>query len=299
MKISTAPDFQALCPKLSDEEFRLLEESIIDEGCRDPLVVWQCGQKALIVDGHTRYAICTKYRIPFKTRLLKLESRQAAMGWAARNQLGRRNATEEQKSYLRGKLYRETKGEQGGDRKSNCQNGTLIGDTAEKIAEETGVSPRTVHRDESFSESVDALSEKSETLKHAALQGEIPKSAVVALASASKATLKKLERLEGKELREAVREVAKPEYGKCPNCAGTKWDKDEDGVSCAKCGHPHGEPAGDADEERLQTQRQKTVKTVEALMRAFDDLQAMKAKREHAAAIESCKALLKVARGWK
>lgn len=299
MKISTAPDFQALCPKLSDEEFRLLEESLLEEGCHDPIVIWQCGKTFIIVDGHTRYLICTKHRIKFKTRLLKVESRQAAMGWAARNQLGRRNATEEQKSYLRGKLYRETKGEQGGDRKSKYQNDTLIGDAAEKIAEETGVSAITVKRDEHFSEAVDALSEKSETLKQAALQGEIPKSAVVALASASKAKLKKLERLEGKELREAVRELAKPDYGKCPNCAGTKWDKDEDGVSCAKCHHPHGEPAGDADEDRLQTQRQKTVKTCEALMRAFGDLQAMKARPEHKGAIESCKALWKVAKGWK
>lgn len=37
-----------------------------------------------------------------------------------------------------------------------------------------------------------------------------------------------------------------PDYGKCPNCAGSKWDVDEEGeASCAKCHHPHGAPAGD------------------------------------------------------
>lgn len=88
------------------------------------------------------------------------------------------------------------------------------------------------------------------------------------------------------------------DYGKCPNCAGTTWDDDEFGVSCAKCHHPHGEPAGDVDEGRLKTQRQKTVKTIEALMRAFDDLQCMLARPEHEDAIDVCKELLAVAKEW-
>lgn len=90
-----------------------------------------------------------------------------------------------------------------------------------------------------------------------------------------------------------------PDYGKCPNCQGTHWDEDDEGVSCAKCHHPHGEPAGDVDDKQLGIQRSKVVKTVEALMRAFDDLQAMRAKSEHDAAIDGCKALLKLAKNWK
>jgi hypothetical protein len=91
------------------------------------------------------------------------------------------------------------------------------------------------------------------------------------------------------------------DLGKCPNCMGTKWSEDEDGVSCAKCHHPHGEPAGDVDEERVRIQRLKTVKTAEALMRAFDDLQDMRAKSQaaHEAVIDECKRLMKTAREWK
>ena len=112
---------------------------------------------------------------------------------------------------------------------------------------------------------------------------------------------------------------AEPEgvdYGKCPNCGGPDWDEDDEGVSCSKCHHPHGEPAGDPDEDRLKTQRQKTVKTGEALMRAFDDLQGMWARPEHTGptkwtaeevhatladmgVISACKGLLKIAKGWK
>jgi hypothetical protein len=99
------------------------------------------------------------------------------------------------------------------------------------------------------------------------------------------------------EIREANGE--KPDRGKCPNCAGEKWTEDEDGVSCAKCKHPHGEPTGGADEERIKTQRSKTIKTVEALQRAFDDLHLLLPKPQHDEAVKTCKVLLRMARAWK
>lgn len=95
-------------------------------------------------------------------------------------------------------------------------------------------------------------------------------------------------------------EGATTDYGQCPNCAGTKWTKGESGVTCAKCRHPHGEATGGADEDRVATQRAKTVKTAEALMRAFDDLNLLAAKpKEHANAIVTCKILRKEAGAWK
>ena len=114
----------------------------------------------------------------------------------------------------------------------------------------------------------------------------------------------------------AAEEPEQPDLGKCPVCGGTKWDEDDDGHSCSKCHHPHGEPAGDVDEDRIKTQRQKTVKTVEALIRAFDDLHGMKAREEHGGAtrwladdvlttvkdmgaIAACKGLLKIAKAWR
>jgi len=88
------------------------------------------------------------------------------------------------------------------------------------------------------------------------------------------------------------------DYGKCPNCLGTKWKPDDDGMVCAKCLHPHGEPAGDVDDDRLKIQRSKTVKTAEALMRAFDDLHDMKARVDRDGAIEECQKLMALARAW-
>lgn len=89
------------------------------------------------------------------------------------------------------------------------------------------------------------------------------------------------------------------DLGKCPNCRGTEWYEDEDGIACSKCHQAHGEPAGDVDGDRVATQRQKTIKTAEALMRAFDDLTDMCPRASHGEAIRLCKAALKIAREWK
>jgi hypothetical protein len=82
---------------------------------------------------------------------------------------------------------------------------------------------------------------------------------------------------------------------KCPNCLGTKW---RDGL-CVKCSQPEGEPAGEVDEDRIKIQRSKTRKTIEALMRAFDDLQMLSPNTLHEGAIEQCKDLMQDLGDWK
>jgi hypothetical protein len=61
------------------------------------------------------------------------------------------------------------------------------------------------------------------------------------------------------------------------------------------------EPGDESETEpkSFKIQRSKTIKTVEALMRAFDDLHGMQSDRmQHAEAIASCKVLLKTAKDW-
>ena len=82
---------------------------------------------------------------------------------------------------------------------------------------------------------------------------------------------------------------------KCPNCLGTKW---RDGA-CVKCSQPEGEPAGEVDEDRIGIQRSKTRKTIEALMRAFDDLQMLSPNTLHKGAIDQCKGLMEDLEVWK
>ena len=96
MKITVDPEFKSNIPPLSDEEFAQLEKNILADGCRDPLVLW--GQ--LIVDGHNRYAICTKHGLPFNTVQKEFADRDDAIEWMINNQLGRRNLTDYQRGVL-------------------------------------------------------------------------------------------------------------------------------------------------------------------------------------------------------
>ena len=83
-------DLAAVIPPLLDMEDDLLEKSLISEGCRDPLVVWN----GTIVDGHNRYRICRKHQIPFTYTKMPFENEAAAKLWIIKNQLSRRNVND-------------------------------------------------------------------------------------------------------------------------------------------------------------------------------------------------------------
>ena len=85
MKIDV--EFQSLIPPLTFEEKKMLEESVLKEGCRDAIVLWG----DTIIDGHNRYEICTKHGIPFETVNREFESRNEVIEWIIKNQFGRRN----------------------------------------------------------------------------------------------------------------------------------------------------------------------------------------------------------------
>jgi hypothetical protein len=189
-KLTIDKEFAGLCPDLTAEEESQLEASIAADGCRDEIVTW-ANHKDTILDGHHRYKICERLGKTFKTTALRFDSREECIEWIIRNQLGRRNVTEENKSYLRGKLYNEQKKDQGGDRKSKCQSGTLI-DTAADIAEETGVSRHTIQRDAEFAEAVDTIAEVAgPEAKAEILAGDSPlgKAAVVKASKLPKAKM--------------------------------------------------------------------------------------------------------------
>lgn len=80
-------EFQELIPPLSDKDYEQLKESLLREGCRDPICVWN----NTIVDGHNRYAICTEYNIPYETKSVEFASRDEAKLWMIDVQLSRRN----------------------------------------------------------------------------------------------------------------------------------------------------------------------------------------------------------------
>lgn len=86
------PEFAALIPAPTQQERELLEASLVQDGCREPLVVWQQG--SILLDGHNRLEICARLGIPFTTRAITLKDRDAAVLWVLNNQLGRRNLSD-------------------------------------------------------------------------------------------------------------------------------------------------------------------------------------------------------------
>lgn len=150
------PEFQRLLLPLTSEEYAQLERNIIDFGCKSPLQLWD----GILIDGHNRYEICTKHGIKFNTEYLDLIDRKDAHDWIINNQLGRRNVTPEQASYLRGKRFNSEKNGHGGDRKSNHQYDGLI-DTADKLADEYNVGRATIERDAKFAKAVDTIAENA------------------------------------------------------------------------------------------------------------------------------------------
>lgn len=89
MAITIDSEFAGIIPPQSEDERAGLEASLLAEGCRDALVVWQ-GHN-ILVDGHHRYAICTQHGIPFQTVEREFASREDVIVWMVDNQLARRN----------------------------------------------------------------------------------------------------------------------------------------------------------------------------------------------------------------
>lgn len=90
------PEFKSIIPPLSNSERKQLEDNIRADGCREPLSLWG----NIIVDGHNRYEICTGLGINFSTISMDFTSREDAILWMLRNQLGRRNLTDFQRTEI-------------------------------------------------------------------------------------------------------------------------------------------------------------------------------------------------------
>ena len=90
------PEFKALIPPLAPDEYAQLETNIRAEGCRDPLVLWD----GIIIDGHNRYEICTKHGIAFECIRKQFSDRSHAVEWVIRNQFGRRNLSNYERTKL-------------------------------------------------------------------------------------------------------------------------------------------------------------------------------------------------------
>ena len=96
MNINIDSEFKGLIPPLTSDERQGLEKSLLEEGCRDALVLWG----DTLIDGHNRFEICTRNNIPFKTVQKEFADRGSAIEWIILNQFGRRNLPAHERARL-------------------------------------------------------------------------------------------------------------------------------------------------------------------------------------------------------
>lgn len=199
LQLKTDEEFETNNPKLTEDEYKLLEENILTEGVIfHPLIIWN----NTIIDGHNRYHILQKHpEIPFSVIEKEFEDRIQALIWICKNQLGRRNLTPEQKSFLIGKRYDMEKAATAGGSKGRPHDAqgrftSCLQDeamrfsekrTSERIAKENNVSRSYVERAVKYAGGIDAAEEICPGIKTRILRSElkVPMNKIIAIGKAA------------------------------------------------------------------------------------------------------------------
>ena len=200
------PQFKNLIPPLQRTEYLQLEENLLADGCRDPLVVW----RGTRVDGHNRYEICMRHRIPFSVTEVDFYCREEAIAWICANQLGRRNLSEGTRKYLIGKQYDSEKFVSKIKNPSGLNQYSLPVSprpdkqdspdtsrhrTADRIADENCISAGTVEKYAVFSRAVDKIADAEPALGSKILSGQykVSHKNIVALSKLEPAEMRKVQ----------------------------------------------------------------------------------------------------------
>lgn len=122
IEIRVNQKFKDLIPPLTVDERKQLEENILKDGIRDPLVVWN----GTLVDGHNRYEIARKHGLEYRVVEKEFRDEDEATLWIIDNQFGRRNLPDvdrimlsQKRSGVLAEMAKKRQKEAGGDKKSD------------------------------------------------------------------------------------------------------------------------------------------------------------------------------------
>lgn len=208
MNITIHEELRAYTDPLTASEYAALERSIMAEGCRDALVLWG----DVLIDGHNRYAICTKHGIEFKTvQNNHFSSIEDVMLWMIDNHLARRSVTEFQRGMfaLRKKAILAARIKEQQDKTPESQPEVAAAvvppqpalNTREEVARAAGISSNAISRIEKIQktatpELVEAVRAGTISLNAAAAVASLPSEEQVAAVVGGK-----------KELQQAAKQV--------------------------------------------------------------------------------------------
>lgn len=173
MSIIVDDEFKSLIPPLSPDEYSQLEENIVRDGIRDPLVVWHVPNgDDILIDGHNRFEISIKHAgIPFQIKRMTFDLRKDVIRWIILNQFGRRNLSSYDRSVLALKL-KPVFAERAKERQAQAGRGEEVqksaqAKTRDELAKIANVSHDTIHKVETIENS------GNELVKQQAKSGEI------------------------------------------------------------------------------------------------------------------------------
>ncbi|MCL2819510.1 MAG: hypothetical protein FWD38_01550 [Oscillospiraceae bacterium] len=173
-------EFQKLLPPLAEKVFNDLEESLLQHGVRDSLVLWN----GILIDGYNRYKIIGKHDLPFFTVKMEFSSRDEVIIWIINNQVSRRNLSPSQLRFFRGLHYNAEKrlisnktgknqyNEVGGQNDHQPQSEQFQGKTADNLASHYNVSSKTIRRDAQIANTINAIGELSPDTKADIISGK-------------------------------------------------------------------------------------------------------------------------------
>jgi DNA modification methylase len=223
--------FERFLPRLTEEELERLEGSMVEEGCREPIIVWE--EENSIVDGHNRYRLCKKHDLDFEVIYKSFSDETAVLEWMAINQLGRRNLSAEWYAYMMAggwKTAREEVKKLKEARKADVASVGLfqgqkvvpadanlkLGDVDKKIAQDNNVSTITLRNHAKYREAVDTIKDTlGEDYREKLLDKDInlSRSDIIEIGDMTpekiKTVVDKVEKGEAKNLREAKRQIQK------------------------------------------------------------------------------------------
>lgn len=200
------PRFRDVTRPLKQEEYNALEENILRDGrVYSAIITW----KNQIVDGHNRWSIIQKYpEIPYDVQEMDFADEWAVEAWICSTQLGRRNLTDEERTFMIGKQCEAEKMSQGGNRGTEHDSSGKFtasphnedlrrGRTTERIAKQHGIGKASVERAEKFAKGVDAAETIQPGAKEAILSGtsKVPKKVIAELPKMEPEQQKKVVRI--------------------------------------------------------------------------------------------------------
>jgi transcriptional regulator with XRE-family HTH domain len=223
LNITIHEELRSFVDPLTEVEYGALERSLLAEGCRDALVLWN----EVLIDGHNRYAICQKHGIPFKTvQNDSFGSIDDVKLWMIDNHLARRSVSDFQRGLLairKKQIFAARKAQQP-ETQEPPEDDTPPWTTREEIARAARVSPNTISQIERIERAaapqlVEAVRAGTISINAAANVAQLPPEAQVAAVAGGR-----------KELQQAARQVREQKAAARPRKEGDDGEPVDDKV---------------------------------------------------------------------